>query len=182
MVLLASRAGVAPRRNRVAGVSLVELMVTIVVLAIILAIGAPSFTGVFNNNRLATQANQLVAGLQEARSEAVRSNTRVTVCRSDDGAACAADLGNWARWLVVGADGTVLRDNSSKAPVELSGSVASLVFAPDGRARAADGGLLDATLVACIPTTRPGENQREIAVRTGGRVSIESVNGAGVCP
>lgn len=164
------------------GFSLIELMVTVAVLAIILAIGAPSFLSVFNGNRLSTQANLLVGGLQAARSEAVRRNARVTVCRTETGTSCAAGPGAWTQWLVVDAAGGVLQSQAAKPPVQLSGSVAQLVFAPDGRARAADNSLLDATLVACIPTTRPAENRRDVSLRLGGRVSVESRDGTGACP
>jgi len=62
------------------GFSLVELMVTIAVLAILLAIGIPSFASLIASNRLTSATNELVAALQTARTEAIRRNVRVTVC------------------------------------------------------------------------------------------------------
>jgi len=63
-----------------AGFTLVELMVTIVVLAILLAIGIPSFASLIASNRLTSATNELIASLQAARTEALRRNARVTVC------------------------------------------------------------------------------------------------------
>ncbi|WP_185957738.1 GspH/FimT family pseudopilin [Tepidiphilus olei] len=62
------------------GFTLVELMVTIAVLAILLAIGIPSFASLIASNRLTSATNELIASLQTARTEALRRNVRVTVC------------------------------------------------------------------------------------------------------
>lgn len=168
--------------RRSGGFSLVELMITIAVLAVIIAISAPSFTGVFNNNRLTARANELVASLQSARSEALRRNAPVIVCRSEDGAACAGAAGNWDQWITVVGTDEVLRQDSTKAPVELTADVHTISFRGNGVARDSAGALLDAEFIACIPTTRPTNNQRLVSVGLGGRVSIESQSGDGECP
>ena len=170
------------RGGRSSGFSLVELMITIVVLAVIIAISAPSFTGVFNGNRLTSRANELVASLQMARSEALRRNAPVLVCRSEDGSECADEIGSWDLWITIDSDDVVLRQDRLKAPVELTSDVHTISFRGDGVAREAGGGLLDSQFVACIPTTRPGDNQRLISVSLGGRVAITSQNGGGECP
>lgn len=169
-------------RGRRSGFSLVELMITIVVLAVIIAISAPSFTGVFNGNRLTSRANELVASLQMARSEALRRNAAVVVCRSEDGNECAGEIGPWDRWITIDSEDEVLRQDRVKAPVELTSDVHTISFRGDGVAREAGGGLLDAQFIACIPTTRPGDNQRLITIGLGGRIAITSQNGGGECP
>lgn len=63
------------------GFTLIELMVTLAVAAIVLTIGIPSFQELVNNNRLTTGTNQLVTALNLARSEAVKRGVQVTVRR-----------------------------------------------------------------------------------------------------
>ena len=177
------------RAKKIAGFSLIELMVTVAVLAILVAIATPSFTAIINNNRLTSNANELVASLQLARSDAVARNTTVRLCRSVDSATCvAATSATWAGWItVIEATGVVLRVNTVKAPIQvsaspaISGNVDRVVFRPDGKARDAAGTLLLAQMAVCIPTGTPAENQRLVSVRSGSRVSIDPANGAGAC-
>ena len=70
------------------GFTLVELMITIAVLAIGSALAYPSFTGVMRSNRVATTTNSFIAAFNLARSEAIRSNRGGGVCPSRDGASC----------------------------------------------------------------------------------------------
>lgn len=60
-----------------AGLSLVELMVAIAVLGVLSALAAPSFFGYIENNRVRVAAENLTAGLNLARSEAIRRNRAV---------------------------------------------------------------------------------------------------------
>ena len=65
------------------GVTLVELMVTISILAILAAIAMPNFASLMLTNRLASQTNDVMAAVTTARAEAIRRNQRVVVCRYD---------------------------------------------------------------------------------------------------
>ncbi|HRY14609.1 MAG TPA: GspH/FimT family pseudopilin [Candidatus Competibacteraceae bacterium] len=80
------------------GFTLTELMITIAVAAIVLAIGVPSFQQVVRNNQATSQMNDLIGSLSLARSEAVKRGRRVVMCKSNDGATCS---GNWHDgWIV----------------------------------------------------------------------------------
>jgi type IV fimbrial biogenesis protein FimT len=82
------------------GFTLIELMVTIAVLAILLTIAIPSYQSMVRNNRIAAQANQVITALNYARSEAVKRGAPATVCSSNGGTACAGST-NWSTgWLV----------------------------------------------------------------------------------
>lgn len=82
------------------GFTIIELMLTILIVSIVLAIGVPSFTAAIQNNRIAGQINTLLSTLNYARAEAVKlGNTTVTICGSTDQAGC--DTSNWeSGWIV----------------------------------------------------------------------------------
>ena len=59
--------------------TVIELMMVVSILIILLAVAIPSFTASVVNNRLTTIANELVASLSYARSEAIRRGQHVAV-------------------------------------------------------------------------------------------------------
>jgi type IV fimbrial biogenesis protein FimT len=61
------------------GFTLLELMITVAIAAILLGIAIPSFIGSIRSNRLTASANDLVTALNVARSEAVKRGRNVTV-------------------------------------------------------------------------------------------------------
>lgn len=71
--------------QRSGGFTLVELMVTLAVAAILLGIAVPSFRDMLERNRVASQSNDLLSGLQAARSEAVRKNATHRFCTASTG-------------------------------------------------------------------------------------------------
>ena len=64
------------------GFTLVELMVTVTVAAILLMVGVPSFISIIRSNNTVAQANHLVTSLNLARSEAIKRGMQVTVGRT----------------------------------------------------------------------------------------------------
>ena len=156
-------------------------MVTLAVAAILMAIAIPSFVALINGNRLTSTANELVSSLQLARSEALRRNTQVRVCRSENGTSCAA-AGQWSRWItLVVSNNEVLRDASTKAPLQVTSDAAQITYHADGLARNG-GALQNNDLVVCIPTTRPAENQRVVNLLSGSRVAVSRIDNSGTCP
>ena len=83
------------------GVTLLELMITVLVLAVVLAIALPNFGTVIRSNRVATTSNEFMASVAYARSEAMRNNRGAVICPSTNGETCG---GTWADGWIVWAD------------------------------------------------------------------------------
>lgn len=183
------------RAKHYPGFTLIELLVTISIAAVLLAMAVPGFVSTINRSRLSGAANELVASLQYARSEAIKRNLAVTVCRSDDQATCSAGSGPWPGWIVVVADGNgdgnandpdVLQTFRLESPLQLRSSLAGgrVGYRADGFARAdgaARGAFLNARFDLCIPTARPTENLRRVRMVSGGRLSTDALSGGGAC-
>jgi type IV fimbrial biogenesis protein FimT len=95
------------------GLSLVELVGTISIIAVINALAAPTLSESIRRNQLQSQADRVLTTLNLARSEAVKRNVPVSVCRSSNGSTCT---GSWEDgWIVFSnADG----DDSVDAGVD----------------------------------------------------------------
>jgi type IV fimbrial biogenesis protein FimT len=88
------------RMDAIYGITIIELMISLAVIAILSSIAAPSFTNIIQDNRMVTQLNELQASLSFARSEAIKRNNTITTCRSNDGKSCEGK-GDWKNgWLV----------------------------------------------------------------------------------
>jgi type IV fimbrial biogenesis protein FimT len=88
---------------QVQGLSLIELMVALVIAAILAALAAPNFHTLITSTALSSQANEFVAMIAYTRTEAVKRNARVTLCKSTNGTACST-TGNWAQGFIVFTD------------------------------------------------------------------------------
>lgn len=80
------------------GFNLIELMVVLLIASVISTMGGPVLSETVERNRLRTQADRILTTLNLTRSEAVKRNQSVSVCRSSDGTSCS---GNWEDgWIV----------------------------------------------------------------------------------
>lgn len=88
--------------NPVAGLTLIELMLALVVLAIVAAASAPSMRGLLQGNQLRLESHRLLAAINLARSEAILRNTPVSLCPSSMGVTGAATCSGTYEdgWLV----------------------------------------------------------------------------------
>ena len=113
------------------GFTLLELMVTLLVLAVVLAIALPNFGGVIRSNRVATTSNEFMAAVAYARSEAMRNNRGAVICPSTNGQACG---GTWADGWIVWADrnGNGLQE-ATETPLRVQGRLVKQT-APDNTA------------------------------------------------
>ena len=81
------------------GFTLLELLITVTLISIVMAIGVPSMRDFIKNDRLSTQINTLVGHLAYARSEAVLRHVPVIVCASSTLTSCNSS--DWAEgWII----------------------------------------------------------------------------------
>jgi type IV fimbrial biogenesis protein FimT len=181
--------------SRQRGFTLVELMITVAIAAIVLTLAVPSFEWTINSNRLSGSANELVNALHTARIEAIRRNRRTVVCLSgnaDSGSpGCSGVAPNgWITFVDIDRNGdygsgdTLLMTSTLDAPVQVASSAAvagKVVFRSDGLARDAAKTLLDGVIDMCIATRRPNSNVRHVAIGSGSRISTTPADGNGAC-
>jgi type IV fimbrial biogenesis protein FimT len=163
-------------RQRARGVTLLELMTAIAVLAILAGVGVPAFTSVVRNSQISAESGNLITALNLGRSEALKRGMRVSVCGAAAANACTDDS-DWSQgWLVftdefgdigvIDAQDVVLQ----VWPAPLSGvgvnaNVSAITFARDARAEFPG----DFTVLKSGCTKN---QQREIEVVPSGRISL----------
>jgi type IV fimbrial biogenesis protein FimT len=162
------------------GFSLVELMVTIVVLAIAIAIAVPNFSTMIQNTRIRTAAESVQNGIQIARAEAVKRNAMIRF-----------ELAANSRWEVkcVTVVGDLDGDGEDDCPAVIQertageGSASSIVVTADpaaatelvfnglGRLTSLAGGVAPPNLVNINvdidPTILPPEQSRNLRILVG---------------
>jgi type IV fimbrial biogenesis protein FimT len=176
------------------GFTLTELMVTITISAILLAVAVPSFKDMINNNRISAQTNELVSDLTLARSEAVKRGIAVTLCISTDRASCTGGT-NWGpgrilfvdsnRDGVVSASGSTPADLILRAREPMSGTstlvstnfanAAYITYLPSGALDFTGVGTVEGTFTLCSA----GYKGRLVSVNAIGH--IRTVKTAAVC-
>ncbi|MEW7983451.1 MAG: GspH/FimT family pseudopilin [Candidatus Sedimenticola endophacoides] len=74
------------------GVTLIELISTLAIAAILLTLAVPGFSRWSEESRLVTEVNTLLTHLHLARSEAVKRRTPVVLCPDNGQGDCAATI------------------------------------------------------------------------------------------
>ena len=94
-------------RRRPLGVTLVELVITIALVAILLGLGVPAMRELIQNNCQATQINDLLLSLNLARTAAVKHGSPAFLCISDRSATpnCDDNSVQWENGWIAFVDG-----------------------------------------------------------------------------
>ena len=150
--------------KRQSGFTLLELMITVALAAILLTAAVPNFNSMVQNNRISTEANQFITAMNLARSEAIKRRANIDVVATD-----ASDSNNeWgAGWSVVVNGGATLRTFPAlQGGIALNSGtdVTTFQYQPSGRANATD------ALLLC--DNRTGETGRQITVSATGRIAV----------
>lgn len=151
------------------GFTLVELLVSVVVLGILASLGAGDFQSLIQSQRSKNASFEIFSSLSLARSEAIKRNNFVTVTPTDST--------NWGKgWAItyidpVTSDTKTIKSQSELKKIIITPAPVSVVYAPTGRATVATPFLLD---VATTPTA----NARCIKIELSGMPRVEKpVNG-----
>jgi type IV fimbrial biogenesis protein FimT len=165
----------ATAKSKIKAFTIIELMITLAIAAILASIAAPSFTEIIQNNRMTTQYNELLAGLSLARSEAIKRGITVTLCQSNNATTCGGNSNSWhAGWIVFvndNADSTVdtgeeilrVHGSLSGGNTLTFGARTQVSYESDGLARGGSNG----TFTLC--DARGDSNKKGIVISTTGR-------------
>lgn len=180
------------------GFTLVELMFTMFIAILIVALGVPAYSNFVDDNRMITATNDLVTDMQVARSEGIKRNVAVSICASTDGATCSV-ANNWQPgWIVFQDDnadgvvnlGNVLRSHGAVTGNDLSiaitaGNATSFIsFNGDGYPRDGANLVQSATFSLCDHRGAPAgtEFARSIQLGASGRMRSSDDAGSVTCP
>jgi len=146
------------------GLTLIELMITIIIASILLSIGIPSFNHLIQRNRLTTYANEMVTTVNLARSEAIKRGTPIII--SSTGGT------NWSQgWdlNIVSTDELLRTAPALDGDSTFTGSVTSVTF--NSRGFTTLGALASWNL--CNADVETG---RRITIAITGRISVTELS------
>jgi type IV fimbrial biogenesis protein FimT len=174
--------------RRARGFTILELMVTVFIAAILFALAIPSFRQMVASNRLATQSNDLIGGLNFARSEAITRNRTVRLCRAANEAAtdCSGTVANWGAWIVRNdVTGEVSRRgvvNTFGGAIVVRSTLPQdiIIFGADGLSRTTTNVLVNnQTFLVCTPPANIAtDNRREMTLGASSRLTLVRTTGA----
>ena len=162
------------------GFTLVELMMTLTVAAVLLGVAVPSFAALLREARLSVVANDLHAAIFFTRSEAIKHGRRVTICTSADALSCGIGIGWHAGWIVFDdrngnglreSDETIMRVGAAQPPgLIVTGNTPlrnHVSYIATGKTRSVSGALQMGTITAC-----ENGRARQIVINAAGRPRV----------
>jgi type IV fimbrial biogenesis protein FimT len=179
-----------PPQTAARGFTLIELMVTLGIGAILLAIGAPSFVDTVKAYRLDAAHSAMRDALLLARDTARNESIAVSVCTSTTGATCTAS--SWKQGFIVfrdagtagtvdGADSILMWQKDAGSAVSIAAAVKSSGVAyARNYVQFGDDGKLDPYYALEFSSCTAGQFPFKINVQRGGFIS--TMRGSVKCP
>jgi type IV fimbrial biogenesis protein FimT len=179
--------------KRTVGFTLIELLVAVAVMAVILTVAAPNLSGMMVTNGLDAKANAFLSAVHLTRSEAVKRNSRVVLCKSATGSSCDTS-GGWEQgWVVFhdvnnnaavdAGEDVIQRQQALPASFFLRGntSVAKYIsYTSTGVAKKTSGAFQAGTVTLCHSADAEG-SARQVVISITGRPRINTTTVAS-CP
>lgn len=173
--------------RRCRGTSLVELLAVLAVLSVLLGAGGVALQEVGAVMKLSGYTNRLLSELHLARSEAIKRNARVVLCKSRDGETCAG-AGGWEQgWIVFhdvnnnaareAGEPVIRRGDALQAKVLVTGNTTVsryVSFSPFGGTRLTSGAFQAGTITICEQSVESGEG-RQLIINAVGRPRVKRV-------
>ncbi len=190
--------------GRLSGVTLIELLVTVAILAIILSIGVPSLREMQVRSQVGSITSDFANDVARTRTEAITRNTCVAICTSINTAnaltggtptCAAAGNKNWQNGWIIFANPTcsatqnnpttngatliaVRQAGDSNFKLEASNSLRRMTFESRGLTNAIQSNFT----LSYEPETVSSPHYRSICVSSSGRVTVKQYAGVSACP
>ena len=169
------------------GLTLVEFLVVVLIVSLLMTIAIPSMGDWIDQIRRKQVAQALWLGMMQAKSEAVKRNSRVVMCKSHDGMTCALN-GGWEQgWLVFhdinnsgirdGGEELISRhvDGDEGVIILSNGNIKRYVsFSQLGYSKLLSGAFQAGTFMVC-PGSRRAPDAYRVVLNSLGRVKVETV-------
>lgn len=166
-------------KKKSSGFTLIELMITLAVAAIVLLVAVPSFDNLMEKNRVEAVQKDLARDIAFARQAAATRNTFVSICKSSNGTSCG---GNWKQgWIIYvdipgGTAGTVDGDDEVLRVHEAINTNDSLTNTEDFLQFSASGALQepDTGLPEIKVCSASGDHVQGLTVLRSGRAIVKN--------
>jgi type IV fimbrial biogenesis protein FimT len=167
-----------------AGFTLIEMLVGLSIMSLVGALALPSVRTMIDSAQLIAASNGFVSSLQLARSEAIKRQDRVVLCKTADGIMCAS-TGGWEQgWIIFrdannnglreAAEPILHRQLALPGTLRLTGNAnvaAYVAFVPTGGTRLIGGGFQAGTLTLCHQSLT-SRDARQIILNAAGRPRV----------
>ncbi len=147
------------------GMSLIELMVSVAILSILLAIAVPDMISLFRDARLSSQTDLLVTSLNTARLEAIKQKQNVTLCpasNANTATTCSVTLSDWSKGWIIIQGTTILQRIIVQKDVVVTTTSSSIIF---------NSTLGSTTAAASFTLCSPARKQQNVNVSLSGRIN-----------
>lgn len=153
------------------GFTLIEMLITLVILALLLLFGIPSFSEFKSNGNMVSNANGMIGAFKYARIEAIKRGSTVNIGQA------GAD---WASGIVVwvDSDGDDIRDTGEELRFWPSVDSATTVSSTNANSvfYFSATGVVDKDDQLMICDDRTGEEGMQISILVSGAIIAEKVN------